>query len=115
MHHAGANSAALVTTGQLSTAAREWLIGKPIQVWDAVRLKQEWGVAVAVLASQVIRSVLPDGTLPTKTNSRPQVRRARRRCPRAAGHLGCWFAERGRRDGSARVEAERIRPTLWCK
>src|SRR5712691_11371939 len=68
MHHVGANSAALVTTGQLSKAARDWLVGKPIQVWDAPRLKQEWGVALSVLASQLIRSVSPEGTLPTKGN-----------------------------------------------
>src|SRR5216683_1033089 len=68
MHHMGANSAALVTTGQLSKAARDWLVGKPIQVWDALRLKQEWGVELALLTSQLIRSVSPDGILPTKTN-----------------------------------------------
>lgn len=68
MHHMGANSAALVTTGQLTKAARDWLVGKPIQVWDAPRLKQEWGVALATLSGQVTRSVSPEGTLSTKAN-----------------------------------------------
>jgi hypothetical protein len=63
MHHVGADSAVLVTTGQLSKAARDWLVGKPIQVWDAPRLKQEWGDELATLADQIIKNVTPDGRL----------------------------------------------------
>jgi hypothetical protein len=42
MHHVGATTAVLVTTGQLSKAARNWLIGKPIEVWDAPRPGSPW-------------------------------------------------------------------------
>jgi restriction system protein len=43
-HHVGATSAALITTGQLSTAARQWLIGKPIQVWGCTAPSNKNGV-----------------------------------------------------------------------
>ena len=41
---------------------------------------------------------------------RNRTRRATQ--PGAAGHLGCWFSERGRTDGSPGVEAERISPAV---
>jgi hypothetical protein len=66
LHHVGAQSAALVTTGQLSKAARDWLVGKPIQVWDAPRLKLEWGAELAALAAQIARTVLPEGNSPMR-------------------------------------------------
>ena len=58
MHHVGAHGVVLVTTGQLSKAARDWLVGKPIEVWDAPRLKQEWDVALEQLASQITQEHL---------------------------------------------------------
>jgi len=38
MHDFGAGSACLVTTGRLTRAARAWIEGKPIAVWDGEQL-----------------------------------------------------------------------------
>jgi hypothetical protein len=62
MHHLGADAGFLVTTGQISKAAREWAVGKPLQFWDAQRLKTEWGTALALVANEVARNVVPEGS-----------------------------------------------------
>jgi Restriction endonuclease len=68
MNHLQADGGFLVTTGQVSKAAREWLVGKRIEVWDANRLKHDWSVELAQLAERLAAHVSPDGVPPTQTS-----------------------------------------------
>jgi hypothetical protein len=61
MHDLKADAAFLVTTGQVSKAARAWSAGKPIQFWDAERIQSEWGAALALLAKEIASNVAPWG------------------------------------------------------
>jgi hypothetical protein len=70
LRHVGATSAALVTTGQISKAAHDWLVGKPIQVWDAPRLKTEWGAEIARVTEELSQRVSPTGASGTPTDRR---------------------------------------------
>jgi hypothetical protein len=52
LHHTGAQSAYLVTTGSATPAAREWARGKPITIWDWQYLVGEWPAEIAELAAR---------------------------------------------------------------
>jgi hypothetical protein len=67
MNHLRADCGFLVTTGRVSTAAREWSVGKRIEVWDATRLKQDWALEVAELAAELAKHVTPEGEPATKS------------------------------------------------
>jgi hypothetical protein len=60
MNHLRADAGFLVTTGRVSQAARDWVVDKPIQIWDAERLRTEWETAVALLAGEIAKTVAPE-------------------------------------------------------
>ena len=70
MHDLRADRGFLVTTGQVSRAARQWGTGKPIETWDGARIKDEWAVELAALSEKVRASVLPEGAAALQPNLR---------------------------------------------
>jgi hypothetical protein len=59
MHHFGADRAVLVTTGTLTSRARAWLRGKPIEAWDAQDVRARWAAAVAETTERLAATALP--------------------------------------------------------